>query len=48
MPVDDVDKLYKYSLKDGANPLFINLNSLEWEKTKLKIKKRIKDISSNY
>lgn len=46
IPVDDVDKLYKYSSKDGARPTIHKLNSLEWEKTKLKIKKRIKDISS--
>lgn len=46
IPVDDVDKLYKYSSKDGAKPIIHKLNSLEWEKTKLKIKKRIKDISS--
>lgn len=46
IPVDDVDKLYKYSSKDGARPTIHKLNSMEWEKTKLKIKKRIKDISS--
>lgn len=46
IPVDDVDKLYKYSSKDGTRPTIHKLNSLEWEKTKLKIKKRIKDIST--
>ena len=46
LPVDKVDKLYKYSSKDGAKPVIHKLNSVEWEKTKIKIKKKIKDISS--
>lgn len=45
IPVDDVDKLYKYSSKDGARPHIHKLNSLEWEKTKLRIRKKIRDIS---
>ncbi len=46
LPVDNVDKLYKYSSKEGAKPTIYKLNSVEWQKTKLKIRKKIKDISN--
>lgn len=46
LPVDDLNKLYKYSSKDGAKPVIHKLNSIEWQKTKLKIKNKIKDISN--
>lgn len=45
LPVEDVDKLYKYSSKDGAKPTIYKLNSVEWQKTKMKIKQKIHDIS---
>ncbi len=45
LPVDKIDKLYKYSSKDGAKPNIYKLNSTEWQKTKSKIKSKIKDIS---
>ena len=45
LPVDKVDKLYKYSSKDGARPVIHKLNSVEWQKTKMKIRKKIHDIS---
>lgn len=32
LPVDKVDKLYKYSSKDGARPVIHKLNSVEWQK----------------
>lgn len=46
LPVDNIDKLYKYSSKDGARPVIHKLNSTEWQKTKMKIKNKIKDISN--
>ncbi len=45
LSVDNLDKLYKYSSKDGAKPTIHKLNSTEWQKTKLKIKNKIQDIS---
>ena len=44
MPVEDISKLYKYSAKEGAHPAINKLNSVEWTKTKLRIKERIKNI----
>mgnify|MGYP004526191893 CR=1 FL=1 len=46
LPVEDFDKLYKYSSKEGTKPIIHKLNSIEWQKTKLKIKNKIKDISN--
>ncbi len=46
VPVEDISKLYKYSGKEGAKPTIHRLNSVEWVKTKLKIKKRIRDITN--
>ncbi len=45
MPVEDISKLYKYTAKEGARPTINKLNSVEWTKTKLKIKERIKNIT---
>ena len=45
MPVEDIAKLYKYSSKEGYKPTINKLNSVEWTKTKLKIKERIKNIT---
>ncbi len=45
MPVEDISKLYKYTSKEGAKPTINKLNSVEWTKTKLKIKERIKNIT---
>jgi len=45
MPVEDITKLYKYTSKEGAKPTINKLNSVEWTKTKLKIKERIKNIT---
>ncbi len=46
MPVEDITKLYKYTSKEGVKPTINRLNSIEWTKTKLKIKERIKNITS--
>lgn len=45
MPVEDITKLYKYSSKEGVKPPINKLNSVEWTKTKLRIKERIKNIT---
>ena len=45
MPVEDITKLYKYVSKEGVKPTIHKLNSIEWTKTKLKIKDRIKNIT---
>lgn len=45
MPVEDISKLYKYSAKEGSIPTINKLNSIEWTKTKLRIKERIKNIT---
>ncbi len=43
--VEDISKLYKYAAKEGAKPTINKLNSVEWTKTKLRIKERIKNIT---
>ncbi len=45
IPVNSLEKLYKYSSKDGAKPNIQRLNSFEWEKVKNRIKNKIKEIS---
>ena len=45
MPVEDISKLYKYTSKEGYKPTINKLNSIEWTKTKLKIRERIKNIT---
>lgn len=45
IPINSLEKLYKYSSKDGAKPNIQRLNSSEWEKVKSKIKTKIKEIS---
>lgn len=47
IPAQNIKTLYKYSSKDGIAPKINKLNSKEWEKTKYKIKNKIKDISKN-
>ncbi len=45
LPVEDISKLYLYSSKEGTKPVINKLNSIEWTKTKLRIKQRIKSIT---
>lgn len=45
IPVDKLDKIYKYSSKEGTRPNIQKLNSTQWDKTKSLLKKKIKDIS---
>ena len=44
--VEDISKLYKYAAKEGAKPTINKLNSIEWTKTQLRIKQRIKNITN--
>lgn len=45
IPVENVDKLYKYTSGYGTHPKLNKLNSGAWAKKKLETKKKIKDIS---
>jgi len=45
VPVENIEKLFKYSSKDGIKPKINKLNSGAWEKKKLELRKKIKDIS---
>lgn len=47
LPVEDISKLYKYVSKEGMKPTINKLNSIEWTKTKLRIRKKIKDITQD-
>ena len=46
VPVEKIDFVHKYSSNEGSTPLLNKLNSNEWEKTKLKVKKKIESIAS--
>lgn len=43
--VDSLEKLYKYSSRDGARPNIQKLNSGEWDKIKARIKNRVKEVA---
>lgn len=45
VPVERIDLLHRFSAKEGAVPKINKLNSLEWEKTKNRIKNKVKDIA---
>ena len=45
VPVEKINLIYKYSSKDGIVPKLNRLNSSNWEKTKLYVKKKAEDIS---
>lgn len=47
VPVEKIDFIHKYSSSEGAIPQLNKLNSNEWEKTKLKVKKKIEDIAAD-
>ena len=44
LPVEDVDKLYKYTSKEGVQPKIYRLASNEWKKQKAKIISRVNEI----
>ncbi len=47
IPVEKIDLLTKYSGKDGIAPKINKLGSLEWKRTKARVKGKVKDIASN-
>jgi len=47
IPVEKIDLITKYSSNEGFEPKINKLGSTEWEKIKLRAKKRAKDIAEN-
>lgn len=45
IPVEKIDLISKYSSKEGMTPKINKLGGTEWEKTKLRIKNKVKDIA---
>ena len=45
IPVEKINTIYKYGDADTTNVKLNSLNSTQWQKTKLRVKNRIKDIS---
>ena len=45
IPVEKIDLLYKYSGKEGAQPKINKLDSVEWQKTKARVKSKINDMA---
>ena len=45
IPVEKIDLINKYSSKEGFAPKLNKLGGTEWQKTKLRIKNRVKDIA---
>jgi len=45
IPVENIDMISKYASKEGSKPRINKLNSSEWEKTKLRVKKRVESIA---
>ena len=45
IPVEKIDLISKYTGKEGAAPKINKLGGTEWQKTKLRIKNKVKDIA---
>lgn len=45
IPVEKIDLIWKYSTNEGLTPTIHQLGGMEWQKTKLRIKKRLQDIA---
>ena len=45
IPVEKIDFISKYSAKDGVTPKLNKLGGTEWQRTKLKARKRIQDMA---
>ena len=45
IPVEKIDLISKYSSKEGYAPKINKLGSAEWQKTKIRIKNKVKDIA---
>ncbi len=46
IPVEKIELISKYSSKEGIAPKINKLNGTEWQKTKLRIKNKVKDIAN--
>ena len=47
IPVEKIDLISKYTGKEGMVPKVNKLGGTEWQKTKLRIKKKVKDIAND-
>ena len=47
IPVEKLELISKYSSNDGLKPKLNKLGSTEWEKTKLRVRKKIENIASD-
>ncbi len=47
IPVEKIDLISKYSSNEGAAPKINKLGSTEWEKTKLRVKSKVKNIAQD-
>jgi len=45
VPVDQIERVLKYSIKEGSHPKLSTLGSKTWSKTKAEVRKKIKDLS---
>lgn len=45
VPVDQIERVLKYSVKEGLHPKLSLLGSKVWSKTKAEVRKKIKDLS---
>ncbi len=45
IPVEKIDYISKYNGKEGSAPKVTRLGGVEWQKTKLRIKNKVKDIA---
>ena len=45
IPVEKIDLISKYTGKEGVSPKINKLGGTEWEKTKLRVKTKVKDIA---
>ena len=46
IPVEKIDLISKYSSKDGVIPKISNLNGSDWQKTKIRVVNKVKNIAS--
>ena len=47
IPVEKIDLITKYSSNEGASPKVNKLGSTEWEKTKMRVKSKVKNIAQD-
>lgn len=47
IPIENLDSIYKYVVGDGVKPKINKLNSVEWSRTKQKVRKNIEDMADD-